>query len=36
VFGFDAVGRQMADLIIGQLDRVDPKAAAWLRERRVP
>ena len=36
VFGFDAVGRQMADLIVGQLDRVDPRAAAWLRARRIP
>jgi glycosyltransferase involved in cell wall biosynthesis len=33
VFGFEAVGRKMADLILGQLDAVDPKAAAWLRER---
>lgn len=33
VFGFDAVGRQMAALVLEQLDRVDPKAAAWLRER---
>jgi len=33
VFGFPAVGRQMADLILKRLDGVDPKAAAWLRER---
>ena len=34
VFGFDAVGRKMAELILTQLDSVDPKAAAWLRDRR--
>ncbi len=34
VFGFDAVGRKMADLILEQLDTVDPKAAAWLRAHR--
>ncbi len=36
VFGFEAVGRQMAGLILSQLDGVDPKAAAWLRERVKP
>lgn len=33
IFGFDAVGRQMATLILQLLDRVDPKAAGWLHER---
>lgn len=33
-FSFDAVGAKMAELVLAQLDQVDPKAAAWLRERR--
>jgi hypothetical protein len=33
-FSFDAVGAKMANLLLAQLDDVDPKAAAWLRERR--
>ncbi len=33
VFGFDAVGRQMAGLLLAQLDQSEPAAAAWLRAR---
>lgn len=33
-FSFDAVGGKMANLLLAQLDDVDPKAAAWLRGRR--
>lgn len=31
VFGFSAVGRQMADLLLPHLDATQPEAAAWLR-----
>ena len=33
MFSFDAVGRKMANLLLAQLEDVDPKATAWLRER---
>lgn len=34
IFSFDAVGEKMANLVLAQLEDVDPKAAAWLRGRR--